>query len=47
VARALEITAESSYRRRGAAGAFPAVDAWTAGLFLQLSRPTAKAERDR
>jgi hypothetical protein len=45
VARALEITAESSYRRRGAAGEFPAVDAWTAGLFLSLSRPAAKAER--
>jgi hypothetical protein len=47
VARALEITAESSYRRRGAAGAFPAVEAWTAGLFLQLSRPAARAGRER
>ena len=45
VARVLEITAESSYRRRSAAGAFPAVDAWTAGLFLSLARPAAKAAR--
>ena len=45
VARAFEVTAESGYRRRGAFGGSPSVDAWTAGLFLQIARPTARSER--
>jgi Putative beta-barrel porin 2 len=45
VARAFEVTAASGYRRREGTGGLPAVDAWTAGLFLQVARPTARSER--
>jgi Putative beta-barrel porin 2 len=47
VAPAFEVTAESSYRRRGALGSFVPVDAVTAGLFLHLSRPPASRRRPR
>ena len=45
VARAFEVTAASGYRRREGTGGLPTVDAWTAGLFLQVARPTARSEQ--
>jgi hypothetical protein len=38
--RRLEVSAEARYRRRGAAGTFPALDAFRAGLFVTLLGPS-------
>lgn len=39
----LEVSAEASYRRRGAAGTIPAVEAYTVGLFVTLGGSSRRA----
>ena len=41
--RQLEISGEARYRRRGAASAFPEIEAFQAGLFLTLLSPGGRA----
>jgi hypothetical protein len=38
----LEISTEARYRRRGSTNAFPAIEAFQAGIFLSLLSPTGR-----
>jgi hypothetical protein len=41
--RRFELSGEARYRRRGATGSLPAIDAFRAGLFLTLLTPSGRA----